>query len=84
MSGSPQLPVIVPNERDFGTKDNEIRIFCVCLCQCDLRAIGPEGGVSKLWTVATVLKESENLQCAYEQNEEECVATGFILGHCSP
>lgn len=37
-----------------------------------------------MWPVATVLKESKNLQCAYEQNEEECVATGFVLGHCSP
>jgi len=48
MSGSPQLPVIVHNERDFGTEDSKIRIFCVCLCQSDLRAMGPEGGVSKL------------------------------------
>lgn len=48
MSGSPQLPLIVLNQRDFCTKDSKIRIFCVCLCQCDLRAIGPEGGVSKV------------------------------------
>lgn len=27
--GSPQLPVLVPNERDFGPEDNKSRIFCV-------------------------------------------------------
>lgn len=37
-----------------------------------------------MWPVAEVLKESRNLQCACEQNEEGCVATGLILGYCSP